>query len=53
MRIRPKIHKSNSLSNGYIQASITASLQPIQYPPMSPYSLDGINRLPLQLEVCS
>lgn len=49
MRIRTKIHKSNN--NGYIQASVTASIQPISYPNHSLFSLDNIKKIPNNLKI--
>lgn len=48
MRIRTKIHKSNN--NGYIQASVTAAIQPVEYPKQSPFSLDDIKKIPTLLK---
>jgi hypothetical protein len=51
LRIRVKIHKSNSDNNGYIQASVMAAAQPINYPIKSPYSLDDSKKIPTVLEL--
>ena len=47
MRVRNKIHKRNPKGN--MQASVIASIQPITYPPKSPYSLDSYDKLPKKL----
>jgi len=48
-RIRCKIHKTNN--KGYMQASVTASIQPISYPNISSFSLDDTSKIPINLEI--